>query len=112
VSIANWRVGIYATQLSGPDNLSLVLAQKTEQLRSLRVVVRPQVMQQAYHNLNHDTAEQSSSQQNIDSYIYQASPLELNTKKYRDNSYCTWLNSLKFSAGVGVQGGSLRRAAR
>ena len=41
--------------------------QKREQLRSLRVVMRPQVLQRAYRRLNHDTAEQSSSQQNIDS---------------------------------------------
>jgi hypothetical protein len=34
------------------------------------VVVRPQVLQQVPHHLNHDTAEQSSSQQNIDSYIH------------------------------------------
>jgi hypothetical protein len=44
--------------------------QKREQLHSLRVVVRPQMLQQAYYHLNHNTAEQSSSQQNIDSYIY------------------------------------------
>ena len=31
--------------------------QKREQLRSLRVVVRPQLLQQAYHHLNRDTAE-------------------------------------------------------
>jgi hypothetical protein len=37
-------------------------AQKREQLRSLRVVVRSQVLQQAHYHLNHDTAEQSSSQ--------------------------------------------------
>jgi hypothetical protein len=35
--------------------------QKRELLRSLRIVVRPQVLQQAHHHLNHDTAEQSSS---------------------------------------------------
>jgi hypothetical protein len=70
------------------------------------------VLQQAHHHLNHDTAEQSSSQQNIDSYIYQSRPLELNTRKCCDSSDCTWLNSLKFGAGVGVQSGSPRRAAR
>jgi hypothetical protein len=67
--------------------------QKGELLRSLRLVVRLQVLQQAHHHLNHDTAEQSSSHQNIDSYIYQSTPLDLNTRKYRDNSYRTWLNS-------------------
>jgi hypothetical protein len=71
-----------------------------------------QVLQQAHHHLNHDTAEQSSSQQNIDSYIYQLRPLELNTREDCDSSDCTWRNSLKFSASVGVQSGSLRRAAR
>jgi hypothetical protein len=44
--------------------------QRREPLRSLREVARPQVLQQAYYHLNHDTAEQSSSQQNIDSYTY------------------------------------------
>jgi hypothetical protein len=67
--------------------------QKGEPLRSLRQVVRLQVLQQAHHHLNHDTAEQSSSHQSIDSYIYQSRPLELNTRKYRDNNYRTWLNS-------------------
>jgi hypothetical protein len=43
--------------------------QKREQLRSLRVVVRPYVLQQAHYYLNRDTAEQLSSHQNIDSYI-------------------------------------------
>jgi hypothetical protein len=52
------------------SRLLLRQLQKREQLHSLRVVVRPQVLQQAYDHLNHDTAEQSSSQQNIDSYIY------------------------------------------
>jgi hypothetical protein len=44
--------------------------QNRELLRRLKVVERPQVLQQGYYYLNHDTAEQSSSQQNIDSYIY------------------------------------------
>jgi hypothetical protein len=44
--------------------------QNRELLRRLKVVERPQVLQQAHHHLNHDTAGQSSSQQNIDSYIY------------------------------------------
>jgi hypothetical protein len=68
--------------------------QKREQLRSLRVVVRPHVLQQAHHYLNRDTAEQLSSHQNIDSYICQSRPLELITRKYRDSSDRTWLDSL------------------
>jgi hypothetical protein len=69
------------------------------------------VLHQAHHPHNHDTAEQSGSHQNIDSYIYQSRPLELNFRKYRDSSHRTWLNSLMFSAGVSVPGGSSRRAA-
>jgi hypothetical protein len=44
--------------------LKLLLNQllKRELLRRLRVVKRPQVLQQAYHHLSHDTAEQSSFQ--------------------------------------------------
>jgi hypothetical protein len=61
----------------------------------LRVVERVQVLQQADHHLSHDTAEQSSSQQNIDSYICVLRPVELNFRKYRDNSDRTWLNSFK-----------------
>jgi hypothetical protein len=41
-----------------------------ELLRRLKWVERPQVLQQVHHHLSHDTAEQSSSQQNIDRYIY------------------------------------------
>ncbi|KAF1359480.1 hypothetical protein EJ07DRAFT_120225 [Lizonia empirigonia] len=67
---------------------------KKEQLRSLRVVVRPQVLQQAHHHLNHDTADQSNSQQNIDSYIYESRPIELNSRESRNNSDRTWLNNL------------------
>jgi hypothetical protein len=54
------------------SRLLLRQLQKGEPLRSLRVVVRPHVLQQAHHHLNRDTAEQSSSHQNIDSYIYQS----------------------------------------
>jgi hypothetical protein len=60
------------------------------------------VLQQADYHLSHDTAEQSSSQQNIDSYIYELRPLELNSRKYRDNSDRMWLNSFKFGCCSGV----------
>jgi hypothetical protein len=68
-------------------------AQKREQLRSLKIVVRSYKLQQAYYYLNHDTAEQLSSQPNIDSCIYVSMPVELNSKKHCDHSYRTWLNS-------------------
>jgi hypothetical protein len=61
------------------------------------------VLQQAHRHLNHDTASRSSSQQNIDSYIDSSRPLDLNTRKYRVNNYCAWLNSLKLAASFGVQ---------
>jgi hypothetical protein len=67
---------------------------------------------QPHHHLNHDTAEQSSSHQNIDSYIYQSRPIELNTRKYRDYSDRTWLNSLNLSCCFGVGERALRRAGR
>jgi hypothetical protein len=62
-------------------------AQKREQLRSLKIVVRSYKLQQAYYYLNHDTAEQLSSQPNIDSCIYVSMPIELNSKKHCDYSY-------------------------
>jgi hypothetical protein len=77
--------------------------QKIEQLRSLRVVDRLQVLQQLCHHLSHNTAEQSSFQQNIDSYIYQSRHIELTPRRYRNNSYCRWLNSLKFGDDFGVR---------
>jgi hypothetical protein len=43
------------------SRLLLRQLQKKEQVRSLRLVVRLRVLQQAHHHLNHDTAEQSSS---------------------------------------------------
>jgi hypothetical protein len=76
------------------SRLLLKQLQNKELLRRLKVVERPQVLQQGYPHLNHDSAEQLSSQQNIDSYIYQLRPIELNTRKYRNNTYCTWLNSI------------------
>ena len=91
---------------------SMKVAPKRELLRRLRVVERPQVLQQLHHHLSHDAAEQSSSQQNIYSYLHQLRPTELNTRKYRVKSYCTWSKSLMFNAGDSVQGGSLRRAPR
>jgi hypothetical protein len=36
----------------------------------------------------------------IKAYIYQSRSVELTIKGYHNNSYCTWLNSLMFSAGV------------
>jgi hypothetical protein len=68
------------------------------------------VLQQAHHYLNRDTAEQLSSHQNIDSYICQSRPLELTTRKYRDSSDRTWLDSLKLSYCFGVGERALRRA--
>jgi hypothetical protein len=94
----------------GASRQLLKQAQKREQLRCLWVMERPQVLQQLHHHLSHNTAERSSSQQNIDSYIYQLRPLDLNTRKNRDNSYCMWLNSLKLSCWFGCLGGWLRRA--
>ena len=112
------RLNIYSNKLKKlpkrARNVALRLLlrqiQKREQLRSLRVVVSPQVLQQAYHHLNHDTAGRSSSQQNIDSYIYQLMPLEVNSKKHRDSSDRTWLNSLKSSYCFGVGERALPRA--
>jgi hypothetical protein len=78
----------------------------------VRVVVRPQVLQQARYHLNHDMAEQLSSQQNTDSYTFQSRPLELNFQKSHDYSNCTWLNCLKLSCCFGVQGGSDGGVAR
>jgi hypothetical protein len=89
----------------------LMQAQKREQLRSLRVVETPQVLLQHLYHLNHDTAKQSSFQQNIDSYIYQSRHIELNTRRHRDNSDCTWLYSLKLQRCFGVQVALLRRWA-
>jgi hypothetical protein len=86
--------------------------QKGEPLRSLRLVVRLQVLQQAHHHLDHDTAEQSSSHQNIDSYIYQSRPLELNTRKHRNCSDRTWLSSLNLSCCFDVGERALTRHAR
>jgi hypothetical protein len=74
--------------------------------------VRPQVLQQACYHLNHDTAEQLSSQQNTDSYTFQSRPTELNFQKSHDYSNRTWLNCLKLSCCCGVQGGSDGRVAR
>jgi hypothetical protein len=73
-------------------------------------VERTQVLQQAHHHLNHDTAERLSYQQNIDSCIYQSMPLDLNTRKYRVDNYCTWLNSLKLSCWFWCSGGWSRGA--
>jgi hypothetical protein len=94
-------------------------ARKIEQLRSLRVVERLQVLQQLRHHLSHDTAKQSSFQQNIDSRIYQSRHIELTPRIYRNNSYCMWLNSLKFGVDFGVRSAhhagprvNLRRALR
>jgi hypothetical protein len=58
-------------------------------LQTLRVVERVQVLQQADHHLSHDMAKQSSSQQDIDSYIYESRPKELKPRKYCDKSNCT-----------------------
>jgi hypothetical protein len=69
--------------------------QEREQLRSLRVVETPQVLQQLYHQLSHNTAKQSSFQQNIDSYIYQSRSIQLSFEEDRNNSDRTWLNSVK-----------------
>jgi hypothetical protein len=52
---------------------------------------------QLRHHLSHNMAKQSCSQQNIDSYIYQSRPIQLNFKKSYDYSNCTWLKSLKLS---------------
>jgi hypothetical protein len=46
------------------------------------VVKSPQVLQQAHHHLNHDTAERSGSQQNIDSYIYLYQGFQSSTPEY------------------------------
>jgi hypothetical protein len=73
--------------------------------------VKPQVLQQAHYHLNHDTAEQSSSQQSIDSYIYQSRPVELNTRKYRDYSYSALLNSFMLRCRFWCSERALRRAA-
>jgi hypothetical protein len=70
------------------------------------------VLQQARYHLNHDTAEQLSSQQNTDSYTFQSRPTELNFQKSHDYSNRTWLNCLKLSCCCGVQGGSDGRVAR
>ena len=114
------RLNIYSNKLKKlpkrARNVALRLLsrqiQKREQLRSLRVVVSPQVLQQAYHHLNHDTAEQSSSQQNTDSYIYRLRSIELNSKKYRDYSHRTWLNSFMLWCRFWCSERALRRAAR
>jgi hypothetical protein len=60
------------------------------------------VLQQADHHLSHDTAKQSSFQQNIDSQMYQSRYIEITPRRYRNNSSCTWLNSLKFGVDFGV----------
>jgi hypothetical protein len=39
----------------------------------------------------------------IKAYVYQSRSVELTTKGYHNNSYCTWLNSFMFSAGVAFQ---------
>jgi hypothetical protein len=70
------------------------------------------VLQQARYHLNHDTAEQLSSQQNTDSYTFQSRPTELNFQKSHDYSNRTWLNCLKLSCCFGVQGGSDGGVAR
>jgi hypothetical protein len=44
-------------------------------------VGRPQVLQPAHRQLDHDSAGLSSSPPNISSYIYQSRRIELNTKK-------------------------------
>ena len=46
------------------------LRKHIESMEDVKAVVKPQVLQRAHHHLNHDTAEQSSSQQSIDSYVY------------------------------------------
>jgi hypothetical protein len=84
--------------------------QNRELPRRLKVVERPQVLQQGQHHLNHDTAEQSSSPQNIDNYIYQLRPIELNTRKDRDSSDRTWLSSLMFCCCFDVGERALLRA--
>jgi hypothetical protein len=78
-------------------------AQKIEQLRSLRVVHRLQMLLQLYYHLSHDTAKQLSFCQNINRYIYQSRHIELTPRRYRNDSYCMWLNSLKFGVHFGVQ---------
>jgi hypothetical protein len=76
------------------------------------VVGRPQVLHRAHHPHNHDTADQSGSHQNIDSYIYQSRPVKLNTRKYHDYSNRTWLNSLKLSCYFDVGERALTRPGR
>jgi hypothetical protein len=35
--------------------------------------------------------------------IYQSGHIERTPRRYRNNSYCTWLNSLKFGVDFGVR---------
>jgi hypothetical protein len=51
------------------SRLLLKQLQKRELLLRLRIVERLQVLQQAHHHYNHDTAEPSISQLDLDSYI-------------------------------------------
>jgi hypothetical protein len=55
---------------------------------------------------------QSELQCDFYSYMYQPRPIELTAKDYRDNIYCTWLNSLMFGDRFGTQKRALTRASR
>jgi hypothetical protein len=66
------------------------------------------VLLQAYQLFSRNAAKQSTLQSNICSAICYVAPLDLSTRKYRDNSYCVRLYSLKLQRCFGVQMALLR----